>query len=560
MKQVTLFGGGFNPPHMAHLFTVTYLLSRHDVDEIWLLPAYKHAFDKALQPFAERVMLLRKLFAKHERVKICEIEAEQNLSGKTFDTLERLSELYPDNQFSLSIGSDNLAVADRWYRFDELITRWRLIVMLRPGFELSQSKVELDQKHEVWPANLPAVSSSQIRQTLAQINNEPDWSKEPLSWLPSLIQKEVIRLYSFNYSSEALADEETSRLIHKPKSQAEKSIYIWGQGRCGLSLHHYFKSQGLRSYGLSLRQFIEQDRWNFDSNQLKELLGEAIKYDIWIFACKDDLIQSLSKTLCQTLNTQFTKIQTETVRPKLALHCSGSRPSSLLASFEYFNWKVAQFHPLYSFKSGSTHPRDLQGLHIALSSRKQIKNELIELVNSLKFIPLDLDDISLGHLKTTTEPELFLSLYHCAAVFGANLSLTPFLFGEEILEKLRFPTLVASQAFQALYRSALTPFPFQEKLHTRDQQDEVLSLSARRRFKEALTGPIARDDVQTLQLHLNSLRKLEVLSSKETLHTQLTDHSQLLSESYLLLSFLTAKVYQSPNCINFLESELKALF
>ena len=143
MKQVTLFGGGFNPPHMAHLFTVTYLLSRHDVDEVWLLPAYKHAFDKALQPFAERVMLLRKLFAKHERVKICEIEAKQNLSGKTFDTLERLSGLYPDNQFSLSIGSDNLAVADRWYRFDELIKRWRLIVMLRPGFELSQSKVEL---------------------------------------------------------------------------------------------------------------------------------------------------------------------------------------------------------------------------------------------------------------------------------------------------------------------------------------------------------------------------------------------------------------------------------
>ena len=545
---------------MAHLFTVTYLLSRHDVDEVWLLPAYKHAFDKALQPFSERVMLLHKLFSKHERVKICEIEAEQSLSGKTFDTLERLSELYPNDQFSLSIGSDNLAVADRWYKFDELIKRWRLIVMLRPGFDLSQSKIKLDQKHVVWPANLPAVSSSQIRQTLAQINNELNWSKEPLSWLPSLIQKEVTLLYSPNYSSESLADEEASRLIHKPRSQTEQSIYIWGQGRCGLSLHHYFESQGLRSYGLSLRQFIKQDRWSFDSNKLKELLAEALQYDIWIFACKDDLIQSLSKTLCQTLDTEYSKTVTETVRAKLVLHCSGSRSSSILACFEYFNWKVAQFHPLYSFKSSGIRPQDLQGLHIALSSRKHVKNELIELVNYLKFIPLDLDEISLGNLKTTTEPELFLSLYHCAAVFGANLSLAPFFLGEEILEKLRFPTLVASQAFQNLYRSALTPFPFQEKLHTLDKQDEVLSLSARRRFKEALTGPIARDDVQTLQLHLNSLRKLEVLLAKDMLETQLANQSQLLSESYLLLSFLTAKAYQSPHCILFLESELKTLF
>ena len=67
-RRIAIFGGGFNPPHLAHLFTVTYLLSRADVDEVWLLPSAKHAFHKQMRPLNERVKLLERGMRIHQRV------------------------------------------------------------------------------------------------------------------------------------------------------------------------------------------------------------------------------------------------------------------------------------------------------------------------------------------------------------------------------------------------------------------------------------------------------------------------------------------------------------
>lgn len=558
MKQIALFGGGFNPPHLAHLFTVTYLLSRHDVDEVWLLPAYKHAFNKTLQPFKERVLMLQKLFPNHGRVKVCEVEAEQNLSGKTFETLDYLSKQNPNYQFSLSIGSDNLALADRWYRFHDLIARWRLIVMLRPGFDLSQSKVILDHKHVVWPAILPAVSSSQIRSTLANNAEEIDWAQEPLSMLPSILKEDALRLYSSSGSSNDLPLVDASSNFSFFDSDRH-GIFIWGQGRCGKSLNIYFQTLGLRSFGVSLKSFTKEANWQFEANELEIIIEQALGYDVWLIACKDDQIQSLSTLICKTLISQFSELCYHGLKPKIIMHCSGSRPRSVLSHFEEFNWKIAQFHPLLSFKSKTTSAQEMKGLYIAISADQQLKPKLIELLTLLKFSPLDLDSISSSVVNKTLDPKLVLSLYHCAAVFGANLSLLPFMLCEDLLEKLNFPGQIANQAFQVLYRSALSPFPFSGKINFETDQNDRSLLSVREKFKKALTGPIARDDVNTLKLHLESLRQLESLLNENQSTFGLSSPSSLLSESYLYLSLLTARSYQALNCVLFLKSELKSL-
>lgn len=573
MKQIALFGGGFNPPHLAHLFTVTYLLSRHDVDEVWLLPVFKHAFNKSLQPFSERVSLLKKLFPNHERVKVCEVEAEQELSGKTFDTLEKLSVLYPDYEFSLSIGSDNLALADRWYRFEDLISRWRLIVMLRPGFDLSQSKVKLDQKHVVWPANLPAVSSSQIRQVLVNSKESLDWSKEPLSWLPSRIQKDALRLYSQSVEPTIKSYDKQGQYI-----KSQPSLFVWGQGRCGHALHNYFESMGFHSYGLSLRQFVDDEQWLFDPNELLSILNKALQYDIWFFACKDALVQSLCQLVYQTLKNEFQDLSS--LDAKVILHCSGSRSYSVLAEFKQLNWNIGQFHPLYSFKKELSHPKEIEGLHVAISSSLSFKAQLLALAKSFGFTAIDLDTIWQGHSSGQEHAiqqqdikeddfAFFLSLYHCAAVFGANLSLLPFLLCEELLAQINFPATFTQKALQGLYHSALKPFPLVDFEHLNQNHQEIgteTKNSASKRFKEALTGPIARDDVETIQLHLKCLRQLEKQLEKrspkqaETLNTMPNLELGLFSEAYLLLSWLTARSYEAKDCLTWLDSELKLSF
>ena len=134
-KRVALFGGAFNPPHLAHLFMVRYLLTRSDVDEVWVMPSERHAFGKEMAPFEVRLSLLSCCFRDEVGVRLCEIEREPSLSGRSFDTLSALSERYPELHFKLVIGADNLTSSHRWHRFDELVARWSVIALGRPGHE-----------------------------------------------------------------------------------------------------------------------------------------------------------------------------------------------------------------------------------------------------------------------------------------------------------------------------------------------------------------------------------------------------------------------------------------
>ncbi len=55
MTRVALFGGSFNPPHVAHELVALYVLETQPIDELWFLPVYHHVFDtkQGLAPFED---------------------------------------------------------------------------------------------------------------------------------------------------------------------------------------------------------------------------------------------------------------------------------------------------------------------------------------------------------------------------------------------------------------------------------------------------------------------------------------------------------------------------
>jgi nicotinate-nucleotide adenylyltransferase len=55
--RVAVYGGSFNPPHVAHQLALTYVLATAQVDEVWMVPTFKHPFDKALAPFSDRAKM-----------------------------------------------------------------------------------------------------------------------------------------------------------------------------------------------------------------------------------------------------------------------------------------------------------------------------------------------------------------------------------------------------------------------------------------------------------------------------------------------------------------------
>jgi nicotinate-nucleotide adenylyltransferase len=158
MTHVAVFGGSFNPPHVAHVLACTLVRSVEDVERVLVVPAYKHPFAKALAPFEDRATMCNLAMGWLPGVEVSRVEEELGGESRTLRTLERLAASNPNWKLRLIIGADILAEAPRWYGFDAIARLAPPIVLGRAGVDAPGAG----------PALLPEVSSTQVRAAIAR--------------------------------------------------------------------------------------------------------------------------------------------------------------------------------------------------------------------------------------------------------------------------------------------------------------------------------------------------------------------------------------------------------
>lgn len=155
--RVALFGGSFNPPHVAHQLVGLYVLETRAVDELWLVPSFQHPFGKALTPFPHRLAMCERVAAAlGPRARACDVEAQLGGSSRTLRTVTALQDRHPGHAFSLIIGADLIAELPSWYGSEELQRRVSFIVIGRTGFPGGSAIA------------MPAMSSTEVRARLAK--------------------------------------------------------------------------------------------------------------------------------------------------------------------------------------------------------------------------------------------------------------------------------------------------------------------------------------------------------------------------------------------------------
>lgn len=117
--RVALFGGSFNPPHMAHVLVAVWALATDEVDEVWIIPTGGHPFGKSLEAFDHRLAMCRLAFGFSSRVRVTDVEREPRVHY-TVETLRRLCALYPNHRWRWLMGSDTVAKTPNWRQFDEI--------------------------------------------------------------------------------------------------------------------------------------------------------------------------------------------------------------------------------------------------------------------------------------------------------------------------------------------------------------------------------------------------------------------------------------------------------
>ena len=140
-RRIGLFFGSFNPIHTGHMIIANLAHSYDLVDEIWFVvsPQNPHKKSGSLLPEQDRIDLVREAIKDDYYFRASDVEFQLPKPSYTVNTMTYLGEKYPDYDFRLIIGEDNLASFPRWKNY-EVLLNYGLIVYPRPNSKPSELK------------------------------------------------------------------------------------------------------------------------------------------------------------------------------------------------------------------------------------------------------------------------------------------------------------------------------------------------------------------------------------------------------------------------------------
>ena len=189
--KIGIYGGSFNPIHFGHIGLAKWVAENTDLDEVWLMVSPNNPLkDKSiLADEQERLEKAREAICKTENGKrktenekqILVSDFEFHLPRPTYtaNTLRALAKEYPEHEFTLIIGEDNLRIFDQWREHQYILENYRVFVYPRRDKAGTQGATQPAAGTQPREATLPAkgtifltgapyfdISSTELRKNL----------------------------------------------------------------------------------------------------------------------------------------------------------------------------------------------------------------------------------------------------------------------------------------------------------------------------------------------------------------------------------------------------------
>lgn len=184
--KIGLYFGTFNPIHVGHLAIANHMAEYSDLDKIWMVITPHNPFKKksSLLSNHHRYRMVDIALEEYDKIAPSKIEFDLPQPNYTVNTLAVLEEKYPDHEFCLIMGEDNLKSLHKWKNYGVILERHDIYVYPR----ISEGAIEHQfmghpKIHRV-AAPIMEISSTAIRKGIAAGKNI-----RPL--LPEGVWKEV---------------------------------------------------------------------------------------------------------------------------------------------------------------------------------------------------------------------------------------------------------------------------------------------------------------------------------------------------------------------------------
>lgn len=136
--HIGLYGGSFNPIHHGHLILAQHVAESCGIEKMLLVPCHTpvHKQPDELAPADFRWQMVLAAVQDHPLLEGCDIEIRRPGPSFTVDTLEQLHSMYPNDQFSMLIGTDTLLQIAQWHLPERILQLCKLLVLHRPGYPI----------------------------------------------------------------------------------------------------------------------------------------------------------------------------------------------------------------------------------------------------------------------------------------------------------------------------------------------------------------------------------------------------------------------------------------
>lgn len=139
--NIGLFFGSFNPIHIGHKVIASYLVEFSNLDRVTFIVSPKNPLKikKNLLDEYHRLQIIRAEIEDNSKLSVSNIEFTMPQPSYTIDTLIRLSEENPENNYSIIMGSDNLKTFHKWKNYKNILSSYDIYVYPRDGEKIIKS-------------------------------------------------------------------------------------------------------------------------------------------------------------------------------------------------------------------------------------------------------------------------------------------------------------------------------------------------------------------------------------------------------------------------------------
>jgi nicotinate-nucleotide adenylyltransferase len=171
--KVGLYFGTFNPIHIGHLIIANHMAENSDLDQIWMVvtPHNPHKQKNTLLDDYHRLEMVHQATIDYPKIKPSDIEFKLQQPNYTVNTLAHLQDKYPENEFSLIMGEDNLNSFHKWKNYEVILKHHDIYVYPRISNQEIDPQFKNHSKIHCVGAPTIELSSTFIRESIKEGKN-----------------------------------------------------------------------------------------------------------------------------------------------------------------------------------------------------------------------------------------------------------------------------------------------------------------------------------------------------------------------------------------------------